>query len=133
MKIFVFGSNLAGFHGAGSARHALEKCGAKMGVGVGLCGSSYAIPTKDANLLTLPLNEIKTYVNDFIEFAILHPEYQFDIVEIGCGLAGYTHADIAPMFEYVPINCNLPKAFVEILRAEVLTAYENPTKSKEIG
>ena len=133
MKIFVFGSNLGGFHGAGSARHALEKHGAKMGVGVGLCGTSYAIPTKDANLRTLPTHGIKKCVDDFIEFAKQHPEYEFDIVEIGCGLAGYTPADIAPMFRDAPANCNLPKAFVEILRAEVLTAYENPTKSKEIG
>lgn len=52
-KIFVFGSNLAGVHGAGSARAALEKHGAEYGVGVGLCGNSYAIPTKDEHIQSI--------------------------------------------------------------------------------
>jgi hypothetical protein len=49
--IFVFGSNPEGKHGAGAARVALLKFGAKYGVGEGLTGNSYALPTKDLRVL----------------------------------------------------------------------------------
>ena len=64
-EIFVFGSNEAGIHGAGAARTAL-KWGAVLGVGTGLMGQTYAIPTKDKNLNTLELGDIKDYVDLFI-------------------------------------------------------------------
>ena len=47
--IFVFGSNPTGIHGAGAAKVAREQFGAKAGVGEGLTGNSYALPTKDLN------------------------------------------------------------------------------------
>lgn len=97
-QIFVFGSNLAGRHGAGAAKFAVENYGAKYGQGVGLQGSSYGIPTKDFNVITLPLSKIKPYVEEFIEFAKTHPELKFNVTKIGCGLAGYKVTDIAPMF-----------------------------------
>lgn len=114
-KIFVFGSNLGGYHGAGSAKHALDFHGAKYGVGVGLWGNSYAIPTKDSNIETLDLDTINDYVDQFIEFARANPEWEFDVVAIGCGLAGFTPDQIAPMFFYAPDNCNLPVEFINIL------------------
>ena len=43
--IFVFGSNLAGRHGAGSALHAAKRYGAQRGIGEGRTGDAYAIPT----------------------------------------------------------------------------------------
>ena len=104
-QIFVFGSNLAGVHGAGSAREALDKHGALYGVGSGLTGNSYAIPTKDANIKTMRLDEIKPYIREFLGFAKVNPEMQFSIVAIGCGLAGYTPKQIAPMFEGASENC----------------------------
>ena len=103
-EIFVFGSNLAGRHGAGSARHALKHHGAVYGVGVGLVGSSYAIPTKDVNLRILTLSEIAKYVKDFIAFASRSPDLTFNVVDIGCGLAGYSPKDIAPLFAGSPAN-----------------------------
>lgn len=109
--IFVFGSNLAGIHGGGSALAARKHHGAIMGQGVGLQGDSYAIPTKDKNIQTLPLSEIRKYVADFIEFAHANPEMRFTVVAIGCGLAGYTPEQIAPMFKGCPDNCNLPESF----------------------
>lgn len=45
-QIFVFGSNPEGRHGAGAARSALS-FGAKYGIGRGISGNSYAIPTKN--------------------------------------------------------------------------------------
>lgn len=43
-EIFVFGSNIQGYHGGGAARMALNKFGAAWGKGDGLQGQSYAIP-----------------------------------------------------------------------------------------
>ena len=48
-RIFVFGSNLAGRHGKGAAKFAKDYHGAIYGRGVGLQGTSYAIPTKGAS------------------------------------------------------------------------------------
>lgn len=106
--IFVFGSNLAGRHGAGAALYAAKNHGAKYGVGVGRTGNSYAIPTKDSSIRTLPLDSIQPYVTEFLEYASNHPELEFQVTKIGCGLAGYTEADIAPMFTGAPSNCHLP-------------------------
>lgn len=115
-EIFVFGSNLRGFHGAGAARTALQ-FGAEMDNGRGLCGQTYALPTKDGNIRTLPLISIKYYVDEFIEFAMQRPEYTFLVTRIGCGLAGFSDEEIAPLF--IPVLkykwIILPKSFVQIL------------------
>jgi hypothetical protein len=110
-EIFVFGSNLAGIHGAGSARYAFENYGAKFGIGVGLQGNSYAIPTKDKNFNVLPLSEIKKHVDEFLAFAKEHQEMKFNVVAIGCSLAGYKAKDIAYMFKDRTENVQLPKEF----------------------
>lgn len=97
-RIFVFGSNLAGIHGAGSAKYAHERHGAAWGCGFGLSGNSFAIPTKDQNLQTLPLDSIDYYFQSFVNFTlnpfILDQGWRFDVVDIGCGLAGYTPEEI---------------------------------------
>ena len=109
-EIFVFGSNLAGAHGGGAARLAYNRFGAVRGQGVGLQGQSYAIPTMQGGVET-----IKPYVDQFIEFASSHPELKFFVTRIGCGIAGFTVEEIAPLFENaidIP-NVILPKDFVE--------------------
>lgn len=105
--IFVFGSNLAGRHGKGAALFARQKCGATYGQGEGLQGDSYAIPTKDAQLRTLPLSEVQKHVETFLDFARQFNAI-FTVTRIGCGLAGYQDADIAPMFAAAQPNCILP-------------------------
>lgn len=103
--IFVFGSNLAGRHGAGAAAYAKQFCGAERGVGVGITGRCYAIPTKDRNIQTLPLEQIKPYVDQFIHFATCTEEgtdLDFFITRIGCGLAGYTDYQMATLFAINP-------------------------------
>lgn len=110
-EIFVFGSNLNGWHGAGSAYAAKKNHGAIQGQGVGLQGNSYAIPTKGYDMEPIWLEHIETHVKEFIKFAHDHPEMKFTIVAIGCGLAGFTPTQIAPMFKDVPNNCKLPPEF----------------------
>ena len=110
-KIFVFGSNLAGIHGAGAAKCAREEHGAIMGQGIGRQGNSYGIPTKDENLKTLPLERIAPFVAGFLTYARENLNATFQVTRIGCGLAGYTDTDIAPMFQGAPDNCELPEGW----------------------
>ena len=113
--VFVFGSNLAGRHGAGAAKVAHVNFGAKYGVGAGPTGRSYAIPTKDRHLKSLSLDEIRHQVTTFIEVAKSKPKSRFYVTRIGCGLAGYADADVAPMFASAPMNCSFPEPWREHL------------------
>ncbi len=113
-EIFVFGSNLAGRHGAGAALHARKHHGALYGYGHGRMGSAYAIPTKDEQIRTLPLESIRRYVAIFIAYATSHPELRFQVTAVGTGLAGYKHEDIAPFFRNAPENCSLPPEWVKL-------------------
>ena len=104
-RVFVFGSNCAGIHGAGAAKFAYEKKGAQWGKSYGHYGDSFAIPTKDRDIQTLPLKIIEHFVRGFVAYAHTHPKLTFQVSRIGCGLAGYTDWEIAPMFEEAPENC----------------------------
>lgn len=115
-EIFVFGSNLAGRHGKGAALYARQHHGAVYGQGEGLQGDSYAIPTKDMRLQTLPLPAIRAHVAAFVEFAQRNPKVRFRLSAIGCGLAGYLPEDIAPMFREAPANVSLPDEFTIALK-----------------
>lgn len=110
-SIFVFGSNLAGRHGKGAALTAKLYHGAIYGQGIGRQGNSYAIPTKDNMLRTLSLHTIENHVMNFKEYARQHPKLSFFVTRIGCGLAGYTDKEIAPMFKNAPDNCQLPPSW----------------------
>ena len=111
-EVFVFGSNLAGMHGAGAAYIAFKQFGAVMGCGVGHRGQSYAIPTMQGGVET-----IKPYVDDFIAFAKEHPELFFYVTRIGCGIAGFRDKEIAPLFaKAIGLeNVCLPETFVKVL------------------
>lgn len=113
--IFVFGSNLMGVHGAGAAKFALENHGAIWGKGVGLQGNSYGIPTKDARIMTMRLDAIRPFVEEFIRFAMLRQDLKFQVTRIGCGLAGYTDKDMAPMFVNIPTNCLVDSAWLPFI------------------
>lgn len=106
--IFVFGSNLAGRHGKGAALVAARQWQAQRGVGEGRTGYAYAIPTKDSRMKVRSLKDIHLSVLRFRDYARAHPELQFYVTRVGCGLAGYKDEDIAPMFADAPHNCDLP-------------------------
>lgn len=93
-EIFVFGSNLQGYHAGGAAYTARVLFGAKYGNGDGIQGQSYAIPTMQGGVET-----IKPYVDKFIDFAGNHPDLDFLVTRIGCGIAGFTAQEIAPLFK----------------------------------
>lgn len=111
-EIFVFGSNLEGMHGGGAARYAFGHFGAEWGVGVGMTGRCYAIPTMHGGV-----KEIKPYVDEFIDFAERHPQYKFLVTPVGCGIAGFTPRQMAPLFYKTQFlhNIVLPHEFYEVL------------------
>lgn len=113
-EIFVFGSNLKGLHGGGAARIAYQKFGAQWGKGVGIQGNSYGIPTMHGGV-----DVIKPYVDKFIEFALSNKEYTFLVTRIGCGIAGFSPNEIAPLFAKAinAENILLPMDFVQVLES----------------
>ena len=111
-EIFVFGSNLEGLHGGGAALLAYERFGAVWGQGTGLQGKSYGIPTMHGGI-----DAIAPYVDEFIAFAREHRELKFLVTEIGCGIAGFTVEEMAPLFKGAmdEENIYLPQRFIRIL------------------
>lgn len=113
--IFVFGSNLSGIHGAGAAHFAMQKMGAIYGQGRGLQGQSYALPTKGKKIEFMPLHQVAGYVDDFLDFARSRPDLEFQVTQIGCGLAGFKPEQIAPLFKAAPDNCYFDIAWLPFL------------------
>ena len=110
-EIFVFGSNLRGLHGKGAALTARLRYGANNRQHSGMMGPvnrCYAIPTKDHQLRPLPLPLVLPFVTDFIGYATEHPELKFFLTRVGCGLAGRTDAQMAPLFKDAPPNVRKP-------------------------
>ncbi len=108
----------ADIYGAGAARRAWEKYGAIYGEGIGRHGDSYAIPTKDRKIVSLSTTAIRMFVDDFIKYAIDNPDLTFKVTQIGCGLAGFTAQQIAPMFRNAPKNCQFYTDWKEYLGDE---------------
>lgn len=118
-RIFVFGSNLLGIHGAGAARYAHKELGFAWGAGEGVSKRAYALPTCSVPGIPLSLDEIKSAVDRFIHFASemlkVSPDERFFVSEVGCGFAGFTVEQIAPLFEMAPANCDLSPAFDAVI------------------
>lgn len=125
-EVFVFGSNTGGLHRGGAAKLAHEAFGARWGFGEGLYGQSYALPTVFGDLTThtigpkLEIETIQEHVNNLIICAGNHPHLMFLVTEVGCGLAGWTVQDIAPLFREVLElkNVTLPQRFLDELFKE---------------
>ncbi len=111
-EIFVFGSNIHGMHGGGAAWYAHKNFGAEWGVGEGLTGRTYALPTMEGDA------SLKKAVGNFMVCARQHPELTFLVTAVGCGIAGYTPQEVAPLFKEASEleNVYLPQTFVDVLR-----------------
>ena len=112
-EIFVFGSNIQGMHGGGAAWYAHKNFGAEWGVGEGLTGRTYALPTMEGE------QSMKKAIERFIECAKKHPELTFLVTAVGCGIAGYTPQQVAPHFHNTldMENVYLPEVFVKQLQS----------------
>lgn len=106
-EIFVFGSNIQGAHGGGAAWFAHKTFGAEWGVGEGITGRTYALPTMEGEA------SLKKAVNNFIACAKQHPELTFLVTAVGCGIAGYSPDEVAPLFKEATSleNVYLPQVF----------------------
>lgn len=102
-EVFVFGSNIAGQHVGGAARQAHEDFGAMWGIGAGMQGQSYAIPT----MPPLTLKEIEYYVAQFIDYARLTPNKTYLVTAIGTGIAGYTHEQMSEIWNKYELPSNI--------------------------
>lgn len=110
-EIFVFGSNIQGAHGGGAAWYAHKQFGAEWGVGEGLTGRTYALPTMEGEA------SLKRAVDRFIACAKEHPELTFLVTAVGCGIAGYTPNEVAPLFKEATSleNVYLPQVFLKVI------------------
>lgn len=106
-EIFVFGSNIQGSHGGGAAWYAHKNFGAEWGVGEGLTGRTYALPTMEGP------TSLKHAVDNFVACAKQHPELTFLVTAVGCGIAGYRPDEVAPLFKEATSleNVFLPQIF----------------------
>lgn len=102
----VFGSNRQGIHGKGAALVAKVHFDAEQGCWDGPCGLSYAIPTKYKPNKSMLLMEIQPYVDKFLDYARKNRGTMFWVTRVGCGHAGHTDEQIAPMFIGAPDNCS---------------------------
>lgn len=117
--IFVFGSNKAGIHGAGAAAYAHKHLSATWGIGEGITGSCYALPTKGYKIEKIPLSEVSEAIERFLQTARHLDITKFKVTQVGCGLGGFTSEEIAPFFRGAPDNCYFDEAWREFLGDDV--------------
>ena len=110
-EVFVFGSNIQGMHGGGAAWFAHKNFGAEWGVGEGLTGRTYALPTMEGKA------SMAHAVKNFTDCARQHPELTFLVTAVGCGIAGYRPDEVAPLFREAAElpNVYLPQVFVDVM------------------
>ncbi|MFD2591069.1 hypothetical protein ACFSTE_09520, partial [Aquimarina hainanensis] len=131
-EVFVFGSNLNGNHAGGAAKLALDKFGAINGQAVGLAGQSYAFPTLSKEMNKITLSELEEYADDLFVFVKKNTDLHFLITEVGCGIAGFSYEEIAPLFKkFVNLkNISLPLNFLEVIGIKGYKAFEEGMKCR---
>ena len=82
-----------------------------MGVGEGLQGQSYALPTMEGP------ESFAAAVDRFANFAHENKNLKFYVTPVGCGIAGYTPEQVAPLFSDAATlkNVYLPLSFWKVL------------------
>jgi len=154
-EIFVFGSNPEGRHGAGAAKIAL-KYGAKYGIGRGLVGNTYALPTKNltpnyveqisprkkiiyekSGFKSISKDQIKNNIKELYKLARKEKEKTFFIAyqNDGKNLNGYSSEEMFDLFTQgvnIPKNIYFSNTFKDIAKEKGLI-FENPYKVEEDG
>ena len=118
-QVFVFGSNLIGYHSGGASLVAMQRFGAVWGQAEGPQGQCYAIPVDIRGEAVENVSAyMKRHIDKFLSYAKAHPELSFLVIRVGCGNAGFDEEFVAPIFKEVMQmdNVSLPKSFVEILK-----------------
>lgn len=140
-QIFVFGSNPAGQHGAGTARIAENKYGAIYGQGRGRQGQCYGLVTKNLQAgyfeevsqiryqqegyQSVSVAQIEQNIKELYAYAIANSELDFLIAYTATGqnLNGYTDKEMAHMFavEENPNNIVFEKDFLKLVISAQVT------------
>ncbi len=109
-QVFVFGSNLAGNHAGGAAKQAYEQFGARMGMGEGLIGQSYAFPTLNFEMGKMTYDELLRGCNNLYFCCKTNPDKEFLLTKVGTGIAGYGEEYMKDLFKGLyPSNLILPE------------------------
>lgn len=130
-QIFVFGSNLIGYHSGGASMMAMQRFGAIWGQAEGPQGQCYAIPV---DVRGEAIDNVSTYmkrhINKFLEYAKTHNDQTFLVPRIGCGAAGFDEEFMAPFFKEAlkMNNVRLPESFVNILEKSKTAPKDNDTQ-----
>lgn len=134
--VFIFGANVQGRHGAGTARIALQKFGAVYGE-VGWNGQSYGIVTKDLTSEKHPSItsvNIKNQIKKLYDIALLNLDKEFYVAYTAHGrnLNGYTSFQMAKMFAHweIPDNLVFEEGFAELIKNIKVRWTYKPNKSK---
>lgn len=97
-EIFVFGSNLAGVHGSGSASYARMFFGARLGIGEGITGQSYALPSKITPSHYMSWVQFEKHIQIFLKTAQERPDLLFWLSKVGTGSAKFKEEAVAAAF-----------------------------------
>ncbi len=109
-EVFVFGSNLNGNHAGGAAAFAHRKFGAKMGVGEGMTGRCYALPTLGWHMKQFTFSQLRKYLAHFLTYVENHDDKRFLLTKVGIGIAGYRVEDMRTiLWECIENVCELGK------------------------
>jgi hypothetical protein len=151
-EIFVFGSNPEGRHGAGAAKVARTKFGAKYGNGRGIQGNSYALPTKNlkagyiekstgikyekAGEQSISLEQIRENIKELYKFAKENPNLIFKIAYKNetRNLNGYTSEEMFRAFvenQDIPENIEFSDTFIELYK-QILNEEKKVKKQTKI-
>lgn len=117
-QVYVFTSNLIGYHSGETSLIALHRFGAIWGQAEGPQGQCYAIPVDiRGEAIDNVSNYLKRHIRKFLEYAKEHQEKEFLVTKIGCGIAGFDEDFIASFFsDALQIrNICLPKSFCTYL------------------
>lgn len=110
-EIFVFGSNMAGNHAGGAALYAKEHFEAVEGMGEGITGQCYALPTLGKKLDQRNDEQLTMSIRKLWKFARENPDKVFLLTKVGCGIAGYEEEYMALKFRKCPHNIIKPRGW----------------------
>ena len=118
-QVFVFGSNLIGYHSGGASLIAMQRFGAVWGQAEGPQGQCYAIPVDIRGEAVENVSAyMKRHIDKFLAYVKEHKNQFFIVIRVGCGNAGFDEEFMAPFFKEAlkMENVSLPKSFVDILK-----------------
>lgn len=152
--VFVFGSNPQGWHGAGTAKIALDNFGAVKGNGRGIQGQSYALVTKNLKagwkekstgivyekegFQSVSAKQIVDNLKELYDFARSNPNKDFFIAykNDSHNLNGYTSKEMLDFFieaaegKHLPNNIAISNTFKDLYREKTAHYEENPSGVK---